>query len=334
MRNLDVILASVLLSSFSLASTGSLQHCEFRLAMADGSPLPQKTRADVFDGDRKISSLELGAHKPVRSLELAPGDYRVQINGKDVSYVYTGHFHVDETLPCVYQASLTGRTTTGGITDDEVDVEDLRVSGKTRSTFEAGFSALEHGQLQPAKDLFLKVIEQSPNLSRAYNILGVISDQQGDHAAAEQYFDKALKLNPRSQSAKLNLAKLFLAERHYRESLMLLDQFGATDNTDVLVMRAQANLELGRFDETIKQARAVHLLAHSNWASIHVIAAQAYERLSQPELARVEYETYVRESPQGNFRAAASKRMQELDSVGVAERSASTPPPINSLLPR
>jgi hypothetical protein len=99
-------------------------------------------------------------------------------------------------------------------------------------------------------------------------------------------------------------------------------------------MRAQANLELGRFDETIKQARAVHLLAHSNWASIHVIAAQAYERLSQPELARVEYETYVRESPQGNFRAAASKRMQELGSVGVAERSASTPPPINSLLPR
>jgi Flp pilus assembly protein TadD len=302
--------------------------------MANGSPLPQKMRADVFYGDRKISSVELGARQPVRSLALAPGDYRVQINGKDVSYVYTGHLHVDETLPCVYQASLTGRTTMGGLTDDEVDVEDLRISGKTRSIFEAGFSALEHGQLQPAKDLFLKVIALSPNLSRAYNILGVISDQQGDHAAAEQYFDKALELNPRSQSAKLNLAKLFMAERHYREGLTLLDQFGATENTDVLVMKAQANLQLGRFGEAIKQARAVHLLSHANWASVHVIAAQAYEHMSQPELARVEYETYVRESPQGDLRAAASKRMQELGPTGVAERSASAPPPINSLLPR
>jgi Tfp pilus assembly protein PilF len=334
MRNQYVIFASVLLSSFSLASTGPRQHCELRLVMANGSPLPQKAHAEIFDGDRKVSSVDLGANKPVGSLEIAPGDYRVQINGKDISYVYTGHLHVEETEPCAFHASLTGRATTGGLTDDEVDVEDLRITGKTRSTFQAGFTALEHGQLQPAKELFLKVIELAPNLSRAYNILGVISDQQGDLAAAQGYFEKSMELSPRSLSTKLNLAKLFMVQRQYRDALALLNEFGPTENTDVLVMKAQADLQLGRFDEAVKQARAVHLLSHSNWASVHVIAAQAYEGMNQPQLARVEYETYMRESPKGSLGAAASKRVQELGSAGVAERSASEPPPINSLLPR
>jgi tetratricopeptide (TPR) repeat protein len=99
-------------------------------------------------------------------------------------------------------------------------------------------------------------------------------------------------------------------------------------------MKAQANLQLGRFEEAIKQANAVHQLSHANWASVHVIAAQAYERMNQPELARVQYETYVRESPKGGLGVVVSQRMQQLDAPTGKESTANSVPPINSLLPR
>jgi Flp pilus assembly protein TadD len=302
--------------------------------MANGLSLPQKARVEIFDGDHRLASSELGARRPKRSLDLPPGDYRVQISGNNTSYVFAGHVHVDPIQPCFFNASLQGRSAMGGMTDDDVDVEDLRVSAKARSVFSAAFKALERGELQPAKNLFLEVTELAPNLSRTYNVLGVISDQQGDKPAAERYFEKALALNPRSQSSKLNLAKLFLSESQYHEGLTLLNQFGATENTDVLAMKAQANLQLGHLEEAIKQAHAVHLLPHAHWASIHVIAAQAYERMHQPELARAEYQMYMRESPNGDLRVAASRRMRELGSSVVSESSTPDAPPINSLLPR
>jgi Flp pilus assembly protein TadD len=219
------------------------------------------------------------------------------------------------------------------LVEDDLDVEDLRIPRKARERFEKGFAALQQGELEQAKVDFLEVTRLDPKLSRAYNVLGVISDQQTNRAAARQYFQKALELNPRSKAALMNLAKLCMVEKQYDAALGFLERFraGSRDHADVYGMEADAYLKLHRYEDAIRAAQAAHRLSHENWDIVHLIAASAYEALHQPELAASEYRLYLDESSNPEMRAVALQKVRNLG--GVAQQSQTTVP-INSLMPR
>jgi tetratricopeptide (TPR) repeat protein len=161
----------------------------------------------------------------------------------------------------------------------------------------------------------------------------VISDQQTNRAAARQYFQKALELNPRSKAALMNLAKLCMVEKQYDAALGFLERFraGSRDHADVYGMEADAYLKLHRYEDAIRAAQAAHRLSHENWDIVHLIAASAYEALHQPELAASEYRLYLDESSNPEMRAVALQKVRNLG--GVAQQSQTTVP-INSLMPR
>ena len=319
-------------SHLGFASEVESRVCHVQVVMSSGT-LPQDLKLQVFGGGKRISELTVPYDGDALLPALAPGDYRVQ-TGIGTNFLTSGPLHVPVSGNCEMRVSILGRADAKNrLIEDDLDVEDLRVPRKAREEFEKGFASLQHGQLNEAKKDFLEVVKLDPKLSRAYNVLGVISDQQKDLAAARQYFEKALELNPRSKSALMNIARLCMAEKQYDAALGFAERYrqGSRDSADVHAMEADAYLKLARYPEAIREAQAAHSLSDQNWETVHLIAASAYEALHQPQMAAAEYRLYIEESSNSEMRAVASRRIREL--TGVAQVNPATVP-MNSLLPR
>lgn len=72
------------------------------------------------------------------------------------------------------------------------------------NTFDNAFEAIEQGDLQRAKDGFLKVLSSSKSHVQANGNLGLCYALSGEKALALEYFDKALELDPNYQVASNN----------------------------------------------------------------------------------------------------------------------------------
>ncbi|HWC18714.1 MAG TPA: tetratricopeptide repeat protein [Terriglobales bacterium] len=332
------VVGAILFLSFSVLSFSSeseLQVCHIQVIMSAGTPIPQNLPMQVFAGGKRLASFTIPFTGSMLLPPLAPGTYRIQTGGPGSNFFTSGPLHVPPAGPCEMGINITGRATANNqIVDDDVDVEDLRVSPKARAEFEKGFSALQRGDLDLAKKQFLEVTRLAPKLSRAYNVLGVISDQSGDRAAARKYFEKAVELNPHGKAALMNLIKLSMLEKQYEAALVLLEQYrvGLRDTADVHGIAANAYLKLGRYEEAIREARAAHNLPHTNWESVHVIAAAAYESIHEPAMASAEYRLYMDEASNPAMRTEVAQRIRELGAV--AQQQSPVQMPMNSLAPR
>jgi len=309
--------------------------CSVQVTMSTGTPIPERLQLKVFSGDQRIAELIVPSSGKIALPPLLPGDYRIQTGSKGSNFFSSGRLRVPGSGPCETAISLVGwANQKNQIVDDDVDVEDLRVSPKARAEFEKGFAALERGEFKEAKKEFLEVTTLAPRLSRAYNVLGVISDQTGDPAAARKYFEKAIELNPQSKAALLNLVKLSMLEKQYERALAFLERYraGTRDTAEVHGIAAHAYLSLGKYREAIEEAHAAHSLPHTNWETVHAIAATAYEALHQPEMAAVEYSQYMDETSNPTTRTQVARKIRELEAMA---QPATTPSPaINSLLPQ
>lgn len=74
--------------------------------------------------------------------------------------------------------------------------------------FQAGYSALSHGNFQSAKDEFTAVLATNPNLASAQYNLGLAETGLKNSAGAEAAYQKAIQLDPKMTSAMFNLADL------------------------------------------------------------------------------------------------------------------------------
>ena len=329
-----IAICALLLLASCFGSESGLRTCRVQVTMSMGAPIPQNLKLRVFAGEKRLSEQTVPFTGSALLPPLAPGEYRIQTGGAGSNFFTWGPLHVPETGACDFGINIIGHADASNrLVEDDLDVEDLRVPPKARERFEKGFAALQHGQLQDAKKEFLEVIKIDPRLSRAYNVLGSISDQQKDPIAARRYFEKALELNPRSKVALMNLARLCIVERQYESAISLMERFrvGTRETADVHAIEANAYLKLRNYPEAIREARAAHALWHVNWETVHLIAATAYEAMHQPEMAAAEYRTYMDESSNSAMRAVAAQKVRALESVVQQSQPAV---PMNSLVPR
>ena len=318
----------------SLASDSKLQSCHVQVVMSSGA-VPAKLKLQIFDESRRIREVRVPETGSITIPDLLPGEYRLQTGGVDTNFLTAGPLHVPDSGPCELGFTIVGRADShSALLEDDVEVEDLRISSRVRSLFQSAFAEFERGELQKARNSFIEVTKVAPKLSRAYNILGVICNQLGDPQSGRQYLEKALELNPRSKPALMNLAKLSIVERRFDEALTILERYriGTPDMVDIHAMEAESFLKLGRYHEAIREARASHALPHANWATVHVIAAASFEALHQPHNAVSEYQQFITECSQQSLREQAARTISELTSVAVQQPS--TPAPMNSLLER
>jgi tetratricopeptide (TPR) repeat protein len=74
--------------------------------------------------------------------------------------------------------------------------------------FQAGYSALSHGNYQSAKDEFTAVLATNPSLASAQYNLGLAETGLKNSAAAVAAYQKAIQLDPKMTAAMFNLADL------------------------------------------------------------------------------------------------------------------------------
>lgn len=85
----------------------------------------------------------------------------------------------------------------------------------------------QHGQLQKSEKYFIEAARNPlyPTPEAAYTNAGVCANRIPDVAAAEQYFRKALDINPNFPDALYQMARLSYAQKKYLQARAFLERF-------------------------------------------------------------------------------------------------------------
>jgi tetratricopeptide (TPR) repeat protein len=101
----------------------------------------------------------------------------------------------------------------------------LKIENSARSYSFLGLSYRNLGRFDEAKKYFEEGIKLDPHNSLCLFNLGFIAERQGDAAAAENYFQQALRSNPDFPDALLELANLRMAAKKFPEAEELLKHY-------------------------------------------------------------------------------------------------------------
>ena len=200
---------------------------------------------------------------------------------------------------------------------DMISASRLNVPDKALKEFKAGSKALEQKDYAEAKKRFTAATGIYGDYTVAFNGLGVAQMASGDTPGARASFEKAIKIDDHFAEAYRNLARLALADRKYEELDDLLTKSLQTEplNAWALTYAAYAELQTQKFDLAITHARTAHTVPHPGLASVHIVAAHAFEATQQPAEALKEYKLYMEEDPNGRDAARAKQAIASL-SVG------------------
>jgi tetratricopeptide (TPR) repeat protein len=197
----------------------------------------------------------------------------------------------------------------------------LRVPSDARKAFDKGLASWQKKDYEKAAAEFERAVALYPDYDTAYNNLGVMYAhlKQPDKAIAA--FERSVQLNDKNADADRNLARMLMHQKNFARAEDLLKKSLSVQPLDPgsLTMLSIAEIENGKLDEALTDARKVHDLPHDGYAVSHFIAGQALERKHQPQDAAAEYMVYLRESPNGPEVAQVKSALDRLN--GASSRS-------------
>jgi tetratricopeptide (TPR) repeat protein len=123
----------------------------------------------------------------------------------------------------------------------------------SQSKFDNAMTAHRQGRLAEAEKLYTDLLRQHPNHFDSLHLLGVLKVQSGHAERGVELISKAVKLNPRSAAAHVNLAKALSEVGRPRAALKSLDAAVALNPglVEAHNNRAIALGELGRLEEAL-----------------------------------------------------------------------------------
>ncbi len=244
------------------------------------------------------------------------GSHRIRIYGPGIEE-YNGSFDIfREEARHVENITVRSKTSAGPQGSlPAVSVSRLNIPDKATKEFRAGSKALEEKNYSEAKKRFTNATAIHADYSVAYNGLGVAQMASGDALAAHASFAKAIQIDDHFAEAYRNLARISLADRKYDEVDDLLTKSLQTEplNAWALTYAAYAELQTQKFELAITHARAAHSVPHPGLASVHIVAAHAFEATRQPGEALKEYHLYLEEDPNGRDAPRAKQAVAQLD---------------------
>jgi len=234
------------------------------------------------------------------------GAYRVRASGIDIEDTTSESVMVDQDgtrmvfVRVKTKASGVASTGTSG-SGPVTSAAQLRIPQDARKAFEKGLSAWQKKDYQKAADAFEKAVTVYPEYDTAYNNLGVMYAHLNQPEKALAAFEHSVQLNDKNPDADRNLARMLLRQKDFARAEELLKKSLAVQplNPGSLTMLSIAEIENGKIDEALSDARKVHDIPHEGYAVSHFVAGQALERKHQYQDASAEYVVYLRESPNG-----------------------------------
>jgi tetratricopeptide (TPR) repeat protein len=179
---------------------------------------------------------------------------------------------------------------------------DARVPNQATVAFERGRAALADKKRDEAIAQLEKAIRIYPDFLQAQLLLGKIHMDEDQWTKAEDALRHAIKIDPKSTTAMTSLGEVYRRQKKYGEAQKLLEEALKLDNNSW-----EVNYTLGRVHWELKDfaksglyiARTLQL--QPDLADAHLLAGNIFIRAGLPRNAVVEYEEYLRLSPQGEF---------------------------------
>ena len=269
------------------------------------APIDAKYTAQDWEGFQELVKVSNIQDKDVilrvLSMYKDPEEREQQI--KNMSSVFREL--ADGILPQLRRARMTINYEVIGRSDAEIQ-EQYKSDAKQLSVEELLYSAALTNNAAEKEDIFRTTTRLYPNDPRAFNNLSSLAYQRGNMSAAQDYAQKALKIDSKNADAKANLGLVALANGEIAKAENLISQAHGASN----IQEALGNLHIAQG----KYAQAEQDLANinSNTAALAQIlnknysaAASTLNNIKNPD-GTTEYLKAVLSARQGNNTSAAS----------------------------
>jgi tetratricopeptide (TPR) repeat protein len=234
------------------------------------------------------------------------GAYHVVVSGDGIQTTDSTLFDVDarqvsqSQYVTVRQVDTAGAKA-GGSKAGSVSASDLNVPVKARKELDKANEAMARQEWRKAAELLNKAIAIYPQYVGAYNNLGVVYSRMNDIAHEQEALEKAISLDEHFAPACENLAKLYLRQKDFSHAETLLGKALSVDpnNGQDLTLLADTQYMERHYDAAIASARKAHALPNEHPSVVHYIAAKAYEQENRQVEALAEFQTFLKEEPNG-----------------------------------
>ena len=243
-------------------------------------------------------------------------NFTLRASGKGIEETVSDTVHVvhrEGTHMVHFQVKSADNTvpqSKSGITS----VAQAQIPKDARNAFRDGLKEWEKKNYQQAAANFEKATALYPQYDEAFNDLGMMYAHLDLPDKSRAAFETAVKLNDKNASADRNLAGLLLRDHNYQAAGDLARKSLAVDpnNAFAWTVAAISDFQTGNPDLAIRACKRAHESPHDGYALCHYVAGQAYERQHDSAAAKLEYETYLQETPNGPEAPQVKKSLARL----------------------
>ena len=308
--------------------TDSQVDIQVKVTYDDGrTPVPQ-AKLELVDNNGVVQKL-LFSDKDGRAdfiidLQISKTDnFNLRASGKNIEEAVSDTIHVmhREGTHMVYMQVKSSEHPAPQSKSAITSVAQAQIPKDARNAFRSGLTEWEKKNYQQAAEYFEKAAVLYPQYDKAFNNLGMMYAHLDQPDKSRTAFETAVKLNDKNASADRNLAGIMLRDHNYQAAGDLARKSLAVDpnNAFAWTVAAIADLQSGNPDFTVRACRRAHESPHDGYALCHYVAGQALERQHNPGAAKVEYETYLKETPDGPEAPQVNKSLVRLSTAPTAQ---------------
>ena len=245
--------------------------------------------------------------------------YRARLSGEGVEtstedfFIMGGAQVHTENLNVKLKSTASQHEAAGG--SPIVSLTEMNAPSKARDEMQKGMEALAKEDFGKAEQHFEKAAAVYPQYARAYVGQGLVATKTGDRAKAKDRFSKAIEVDDKFVPAYVDLARIEFQEKNYRETESLLKKVMGLNPSmpDAVALLASTEYVNKEYDSALADAQRVHTLPHhEQFAEVHLLAGEILEMQNQPQRAIVEYELFLKESPQSPQAAMVQRELSQL----------------------
>lgn len=252
---------------------------------------------------------------------MSGGTYRIQVSGQGVEtttaefripdgeQVHMETVNVKASAPTNEQHEAQGSSAT-------ISLAEMNIPDKARDELQKGMEAFAKGEMEKAQQHFDKAISIYPQYARAYAAEGIIAAKSGDRVKAKALFSKSIEVDDKFVPGYVDLARVDFQEKNYAETESLLRKVMLLNPSvpDAVALLASAEYMNKEYDKALADARRTHTLPnHEQFADVHLLAGKILEMENQSAAAIVEYQLFLKESPNSPQVPMVRKEVAQLE---------------------
>lgn len=260
---------------------------------------------------------------------LPNGEYALTVSADDGKYLESsterfslrGPFGITKQFDIFLRAKFAAKSaeeapgTIAAPGTSKIDINKANIPKDALKAFEKGLERSEKGKSQEAIKCFQDALKRYPSYLDALNNLAVEYIKLTRYDEAKEQLQQAIKIEPASALAHLNMGIIYNEEKHFTQAAAELNEALKIDFKNPL---AHYQLGLAAFQLSDFTAAQLEFETTVNMAAQKIplsrlYLAEIYKRMSRPNDALNQLETFLSENPADNpYTQVVKEEMEKL----------------------